>query len=85
MSEQTKSAIERAKEYGIDVTLLESSLKLTVDQRVQRLQEWVLFQEEIRRAREKLYGKEIADEIEKLQKKWRRGRQFHRGTRSPTE
>ncbi len=55
MSEQPKSAIERAKEYGIDVTLLESSLRLTVDQRIRRLQDWIIFQEEIKKVRKQLY------------------------------
>ena len=55
MSEQVKSAIDRARKYGIDITLLESSLRLTVEQRVRRLQEWVVFQDEIRRVRTVLY------------------------------
>jgi pheromone shutdown protein TraB len=55
MSDREKSAIERAKEYGIDVTLLESSLKLTVDQRIRRLQQWIIFQEEIKKVRTQLY------------------------------
>lgn len=55
MSEEKMSAIERAKQYGIDVTLLESSLKLTIDQRLQRLQDWVLFEEELKKATKILY------------------------------
>ncbi len=55
MSEREKSAIERAKEYGIDITLLESSLRLTIDQRLQRLQDWVVFAEELKKARKTLY------------------------------
>ncbi len=74
MSEREKSAIERAKEYGIDITLLESSLKLTVDQRLLRLQDAVDFFHECEKARESIYGKEIADEIKKLQEKWRKER-----------
>ena len=55
MSEQEKSAIERAREYGIDIALLESSLRLTIDQRLQRLQDWVVFEEELKKARKTLY------------------------------
>jgi hypothetical protein len=74
MNEHEKSAVERAQEYGIDITLLESSLKLTVDQRLQRLQDAVDFFHECEKAREAIYGKEIGDEIKKLQEKWRKER-----------
>ncbi len=47
MEEEKKSAIERAREYGIDISLLESSLKLTIEQRIQRLEDWVEFSEKI--------------------------------------
>ena len=60
---ENKSAIERAREYGIDISLLESSLKLTVEQRLQRLQDWVEFYEGIKDARRKLYPDLEFDEI----------------------
>ncbi len=55
MNEENKSAIERAREYGIDISLLESSLNLTVEQRLRRLQDWLEFSKKIDFARRKLY------------------------------
>ncbi|MBI5473165.1 MAG: hypothetical protein HY961_12550 [Ignavibacteriae bacterium] len=62
MEENEKSAIDRAREYGIDISLLESSLKLTVEERLQRLQEWNEFYEEIKVARRKLYPQLFSDD-----------------------
>ncbi len=59
---ENKSAIERAREYGIDISLLESSLKLTIEQRIKRLQDWVEFHEAIKDARRKLYPELEIDE-----------------------
>ena len=62
MEKQTTSAIERAREYGIDISLLESSLKLTVEQRLRRLQDWVEFAEKLTYARRKLYPQLESDD-----------------------
>ncbi|MBI3004661.1 MAG: hypothetical protein HYY49_04510 [Ignavibacteriales bacterium] len=53
--DKQSSAIERAREYGIDISLLESSLRMTVEQRLRRLQDWVKFAEEVKKARNQLY------------------------------
>ena len=62
MTVKELSAIERAKEYGIDITLLESSLRMTIDQRLQRLQEWAMFTEEVNKARKQLYPDSTEDD-----------------------
>ncbi len=59
MSEQTKSAIERAKEYGIDVTLLESNLRKTMTQRLEGLMAMMELYEEAQRMFRKRYGELI--------------------------
>lgn len=51
---QNSPAIERAKEYGIDLTLNLSMLKRTPTERVQLLQEWMEFTLEIKRTRENI-------------------------------
>lgn len=45
-----KSAVERAIEFGIDITLLEQNLKLTPTERIEQLERYVVFLEEVRRA-----------------------------------
>lgn len=55
MEGKTKSAIERAREYGIDISLLESSREMSVEQRLRRLQDWMEFSTIIAEARRKLY------------------------------
>jgi hypothetical protein len=45
---QSESAIERAKEYGIDLTLTEFNLSLTPTERLQQLQAFVNFVERVR-------------------------------------
>ena len=45
-----KGAIERAIEFGIDISLLEQNLKLTPTERIERLESYVIFLEEVRRA-----------------------------------
>ncbi|MDQ4078869.1 MAG: hypothetical protein M3220_21840 [Chloroflexota bacterium] len=37
----TKTGLERAAEYGVDVTLLRSNLRLSPTERVRRLQQFV--------------------------------------------
>jgi pheromone shutdown protein TraB len=64
MEEKEKSAIERAREYGIDISLLESSLRLTIEQRIKRLQDWIEFHEGIKDARRRLYPELEFDEID---------------------
>jgi hypothetical protein len=48
-----KSAIERAREFGIDISLLEENLKRTPTERLLSLQETMKFFEEVRSARER--------------------------------
>ncbi|MBI3195717.1 MAG: hypothetical protein HYZ34_14810 [Ignavibacteriae bacterium] len=45
---QSGSAIERAKEYGIDLTLNQSNLKMTPYERLQQLQSFARFVEKVR-------------------------------------
>lgn len=52
-NDKKQSAIERAREYGIDITLIESNLRLTPTERLQELQEWMENLEEFDRARSK--------------------------------
>ena len=56
MSEQVKSAIERAKEYGIDVTLLEGSLRMTLSERMQRFLDFAEFVDELQQVHKRMYG-----------------------------
>jgi hypothetical protein len=48
MSDEPKSAIERAIEYGIDITLLEASLRLTPTERVRKGEAFSRFAWEVR-------------------------------------
>ncbi len=48
MSEAPKSAIERAIEYGIDITLLEANLRLTPTERVRKGEAFARFAWEVR-------------------------------------
>ena len=48
MSDEPQSAIERAIAYGIDVSLLRASLRLTPTERVRRGEEFARFAWEIR-------------------------------------
>lgn len=45
-------AIQRALEYGVDITLLTENLKRTPAERIENFQRWLAFAEEIRRAGE---------------------------------
>jgi hypothetical protein len=47
---RAQSAIERAKAYGIDVTLLESRLRLSVSERLRDLEVLARFAEDVRTA-----------------------------------
>jgi len=49
---QSTSAVERAKEFGIDITLVEENLKRTPTERVEALLSMLEFVEEARRARQ---------------------------------
>lgn len=59
---QTKSAVERAKEFGIDITLVEENLKRTPTERVEALLSMLEFVEEARRARERQLTSKPNDE-----------------------
>ncbi len=45
-------AIARAIAYGVDITLLVENLKRTPTERIENLERWVAFLEEVRRAGE---------------------------------
>ena len=47
---KTKDAIERAKEYGIDLTLLYENLSLSPTQRIEKFLNALEFAEELRKA-----------------------------------
>lgn len=49
----TKDAIERAKEDGIDITLLYENLSHTPTERIENFLKWLEFAEELRRAKQK--------------------------------
>ena len=56
MSEREKSAIDRAKEYGIDITLLESNLRRTQTERLEGLISMMDVYEEGQRIQAEKYG-----------------------------
>jgi hypothetical protein len=62
MSEQPKSAIERAKEYGIDVTLLESNLRKTPTERLETLIAMMELYVEGQHLRSKQFGAAIVSD-----------------------
>ncbi len=67
MKDATLSAIERAREYGIDISLLESSLDLSYEQRLMRLQQWSVFYDELKKAHRILYPQlEENDQLRKV-------------------
>ncbi len=45
-----KTAIERAIEFGVDITLLQQNLKLTPTQRFENFRRWLEFAEHVRRS-----------------------------------
>ncbi len=51
-------AVEAAREYGIDISLLIANLKRTPTQRIQRLQEWQELYEELNKANPSLKSRE---------------------------
>ncbi|MBI5214686.1 MAG: hypothetical protein HY960_02930 [Ignavibacteriae bacterium] len=57
---QSGSAIERAKEYGIDLTLNQSILKQTPTERVLALQNMMRLVDEARKANTVLYSGKTA-------------------------
>lgn len=48
MNEEPRSAIQRAIEYGIDITLLEANLRLTPTERVRKGEAFARFAWELR-------------------------------------
>lgn len=51
-------AVEAAREYGIDISLLIANLERTPTQRIQRLQEWQELYEELNKANPSLKSRE---------------------------
>jgi len=50
---KTKDAIERAKEYGIDITLLYENLSRTPTERIENFLRWLEFVDELKRAKKR--------------------------------
>ncbi len=50
---KTKDAIERAKEYGIDITLLYENLSRTPTERIENFLGWLEFANELKRAKKR--------------------------------
>ena len=53
---EADEALARAEAFGIDLSLLRESLKLTPTERLRRHDEALAFMETVRRAGEKLHG-----------------------------
>jgi hypothetical protein len=51
--EREKTAVERAKEYGIDVSLLYESIEQTPTERIECFLKWLEFAEAVKEAGEK--------------------------------
>jgi hypothetical protein len=49
----TKDAVERAKEDGIDITILYENLSRTPTERIENFLRWLEFAEELRRAKQR--------------------------------
>jgi hypothetical protein len=60
MEQKEKFAIERAREYGIDISLLESNLKKTVTGRLENLQAMVERVEKMKVTGRKLFSESTA-------------------------
>lgn len=65
-----KSAIERAREYGIDITLLEANLQRTMSERLDGLTAMAELFDEGANFRKKIYGNvTISDQISRYSAK----------------
>ncbi len=53
INKKTKDAIERAKEDGIDITLLYENLSRTPTERIENFLRWLEFAKELRKAKQK--------------------------------
>jgi hypothetical protein len=49
-TEENKSAVQRAIEYGIDISLLENNLRLSTTERLEKLQGMMELVEEMKKA-----------------------------------
>ncbi|MBS4028903.1 MAG: hypothetical protein KGZ58_09715 [Ignavibacteriales bacterium] len=61
-TDEKKSAIQRAIEYGIDITLIESNMRLTPTQRLEKLQGMMELIEEMKKVRTRRYGNLIVSD-----------------------
>lgn len=57
LKDKSKNAIQKAIDYGIDITLLYGSLSRTPTERIDKNQKMLEFAEELRKAGEKKHGK----------------------------
>lgn len=53
MTIKLNDAIERAKEYGLDLTLLYENLNRTPTERIENFVRWLEFVDELRRAKQR--------------------------------
>ncbi|MEW6006856.1 MAG: hypothetical protein AB1595_01705 [bacterium] len=53
MNTKHKDAIERAKEYGLDLTLLYENLKRTPTERIENFVRWLELVDELKRAKQR--------------------------------
>lgn len=51
LSEEERAALKAAKDYGIDLSLLEENLRLTPTERLEKLRARLAFSEELAKAR----------------------------------
>lgn len=63
INKKTKDAIERAKEDGVDITLLYENLSRTPTERIENFLRWLEFAKELRKAKQK---KEKIEELENV-------------------
>jgi len=61
-TEENKSAVQRAIEYGIDISLIVENMRGTPTQRLEKLQNMMEFIEEMKKNRERLYGNLIVSD-----------------------
>ncbi len=62
MEEKEKSAVDRAREYGIDISLLEANLQRTMSERLDGLTAMAALFEEAGNFRRKHYGNLIVSD-----------------------
>lgn len=62
-TDNKKSTVEEAREYGIDISLLIANLRLTPTERIQKLQDWLDLYYELRKNNPHLTGQKKIDSV----------------------